>query len=42
MEKNREKTWDHCYVMGRKWWTWLVRNVDSVHTNRVHHFRPVS
>ena len=24
VEKNWEKTWDHCYVMGRKWWTGLV------------------
>ena len=38
MEKNREKAWDQNYVMDRKWWTRLVRNVDSVCTNRVHHF----
>jgi len=42
MEKNREKAWDQNYVMDRKWWTRLVRNVDSVCTNRVHHFRSVT
>ena len=30
VEKNRDKAWDHCYIMDRKWWTRLVRNVDSV------------
>ena len=30
MEKNREKAWDHYYVTDRKWWTRLMRNVDSV------------
>ena len=29
-------------VTDRKWWTRLVHNVDSVHTNRVHHFRPMT
>ena len=33
MEKNREKAWEQNYVMDRKWWTRLVRNVDSVCTN---------
>jgi len=32
MEKNREKAWDHCYVMDWKWWTRLVRNMHSVCT----------
>jgi len=32
MEKNREKAWEQNYVMDRKWWTQLVRNVDSVCT----------
>ena len=35
MEKNREKAWDQNYVTERKWWTWLVHNVDLVCTNRV-------
>ena len=30
VEKNREKAWYQYYVMDRKWWTWLVRNVDPV------------
>ena len=30
VEKNREKAWYHYYVTDRKWWTRLVRNVDSV------------
>ena len=33
IDKNREKAWDHCYVMGQKWWTRLVCNVDWVCTN---------
>ena len=33
MEKNQEKAWDHCYIMGWKWWTQLVCNVDSVCAN---------
>ena len=33
VEKNREKAWDQNYVTDRKWWTRLVRNVDSVCTN---------
>ena len=41
-EKSGEYVWDHCYVTGRKWWTRLVRNVDSVCGNWVHHFWPVS
>ena len=24
VEKIWEKAWDHCYVMGWKWWTGLV------------------
>ena len=39
MEINREKAWDQKYVTDWKWWTQLVSNVDSVRTNRVHHFR---
>ena len=27
--KNREKAWDQNYVTDRKWWTRLVRNVDT-------------
>ena len=42
VEKNRETAWDHCYVTDRKWWTRLVRSVDSVCTNRVHHFRSMT
>ena len=38
--ENREKVWDHCYVTDRKWWTRLVCNVDSVCSNRFHHFWP--
>ena len=30
------------YVTDRKWWTQLVRNMDSVCTNRVHHFQSVT
>jgi len=30
------------YITNRKWWTQLVRNVDSVCTNRVHHFQSVT
>ena len=30
VEKNWEKAWDQNYVTDRKWWTRLVRNVDSV------------
>ena len=29
VEKNREKAWYQYYVTDRKWWTLLVRNVDS-------------
>ena len=32
VEKNQEKAWDCCYITGRKWWTWLVHNVDSICT----------
>ena len=42
VEKNREKAWDQNYVTDRKWWTWLARNMDSVCTNCVHHFRSVT
>ena len=28
--ENREKAWDQNYVTDQKWWTWSVRNVDSV------------
>ena len=42
MEKNWEKAWNHCYVKERKWWIQLVRNVNSVCTNRVHHFQPMT
>ena len=41
-EKSGEKAWNHCYVTGWKWWTWLVRNVDSVCTNWIHHFWPLT
>ena len=41
-EKNLEKAWDHCCVTDRKWWTQLLHNVDSVCTNRVHHFQSVT
>ena len=41
MEKNREKAWEHCHVMDRKWWTWLLRTKSTLRTNRVHHFCPV-
>ena len=34
--------WDQNCVTDRKWWTRLVRNVDSVCTNRVHYFRSVT
>ena len=27
-QNNREKAWDHSYVMGWKWWTRSVRNMD--------------
>ena len=30
VEKNLEEAWYDYYVMGRKWWTQLVCNVDSV------------
>ena len=39
VEENREKAQDQNYVTDRKWWTRLVGNVDSVCTDRVHHFR---
>ena len=42
MEKNQEKAWDQNYVTDWKWWTQSVRNVDSVCTNRVHHFWSVT
>ena len=32
----------HYYIMDQKWWTQLVRNVDSACTNRVHHFQSVT
>ena len=42
MEKNRKKAWDHCYITNQKWWTQLVRSVNSVCTNQVHHFLSVT
>ena len=36
--KNREKAWDHCYIMDWKWWTQLVQTESMSRTNRVHHF----
>ena len=30
VDKNQEKAWDHKYFTDQKWWTRLVRNVDSV------------
>ena len=43
MEKNWEKTWDHCYVMSRKWWTGLVvfdvpKSIKVANANRVQGF----
>ena len=40
--ENREKAWDQNYVTDQKWWTLLVCNMDSVCTNRVHHFQSVT
>ena len=34
--KHAKHNWDPNYVTDRKWWTRLIRNVDSVCTNRVH------
>ena len=37
-----EKAWYQNYITNRKWWTRSVRNMNSVCTNRVHHFRSVT
>jgi len=42
VDKNQEKASDYYYVTDLKWWTRLVRNVDLVRTNRVHHFRSMT
>ena len=37
-----EKSWDQNYTTDRKWWTRLVQTKSTLHTNRVHHFRPMT
>ena len=33
MEKKLEKACDHCYIMDRKWWTWLTQSESTSCTN---------